>query len=63
MINKKVIAALAGLGMALGLSFSVAALGNCGYCERQLDSCLSSGGTRCYPQYASCMSREGCQIP
>ncbi|EKE67760.1 hypothetical protein [Gallaecimonas xiamenensis] len=64
MINKKMAAALAGLGMAIGLSFTVTAAPDCSRCRIERFDCLKNGGEelQCDRQYRDCMLAQGCII-
>ncbi|EKE67758.1 hypothetical protein [Gallaecimonas xiamenensis] len=65
MINRRIVAAVLGFGLAIGASFGAAAQFNCGRCEAQKVACIDGGGSwaQCERAYVSCMSREGCMIP
>lgn len=65
MINKKMAAALAGLGMAIGLSFTVnAEVPDCTHCDVERFSCIRSGADAndCYRQYRYCLDEAGCIV-
>lgn len=64
MLNRKIVAAVLGLGLAVGLNFGAAAGQNCSYCDVQYTQCLREGGTRpvCEDIRRDCLAREGCLI-